>query len=242
MDSQLTHLELPPGFAENAAPKLPFYLAMEEFAARNLKGEYFFMWQVDPTVIYGRNQQPELEFNADYCHEHGIETYRRKSGGGCVYADRNNIMFSHIADCSDVAETFAKYTSTIAHWLNLLGIKDAKASGRNDIMIGQHKVSGYAFYLVKNAFTGSERAIVHGTMLYDADPVEMDSILTPDADKLARHGVQSVRQRITTIREHISIRLCDFKNEAIQYLCHNTCHLTEEDIAQIRIIEQQYYQ
>ena len=37
----------------NTKPKrrLTFYLAMEEYIARNLdKGEYFFMWQVDPLL------------------------------------------------------------------------------------------------------------------------------------------------------------------------------------------------
>ena len=32
--------------------RLPFYLAMEEYLARYFEGEYFFMWQVDPTVIF----------------------------------------------------------------------------------------------------------------------------------------------------------------------------------------------
>lgn len=43
--------------------KLPFYLMMEEFIAREfpLEKEMFFMWQVDPTVIFGRNQMFETE-------------------------------------------------------------------------------------------------------------------------------------------------------------------------------------
>ena len=36
---------------------LSFYLAMEEFVARHLdEPDAFFMWQVEPTVIFGRNQ------------------------------------------------------------------------------------------------------------------------------------------------------------------------------------------
>ena len=39
---------------------------MEEYIARNLdKGEYFFMWQVDPTVIFGRNQLIQNEANIE---------------------------------------------------------------------------------------------------------------------------------------------------------------------------------
>ena len=64
---------------------LPFYLAMEEWLARREGPDsYFFMWQVDPTVICGRHQDVELETDLDFCHSHDIRVVRRKSGGGCV--------------------------------------------------------------------------------------------------------------------------------------------------------------
>ena len=47
---------------------LPFYLAMEEYAARIMADEdIFFMWQPDPTVIFGRNQLIDSEVNVAYC-------------------------------------------------------------------------------------------------------------------------------------------------------------------------------
>ena len=51
---------------------------------------------------FGRNQLIENEVNLDYCRTHGIQTYRRKSGGGCVYADPDNIMFSYVARAQNV--------------------------------------------------------------------------------------------------------------------------------------------
>ena len=87
--------------------RLSFYLAMEEYIARTRSGEdCFFMWQVNPTVIFGRNQLMENEINMDYVRSHGIQYYRRKSGGGCVYADFSNIMFSYITDDFNVSFTF----------------------------------------------------------------------------------------------------------------------------------------
>ena len=75
--------------------RLSFYLAMEEFVARHTdEPDAFFMWQVEPSVIFGRNQVLENEVNVAYCREHGISLYRRKSGGGCVYADMDNLMLS----------------------------------------------------------------------------------------------------------------------------------------------------
>ena len=66
-----------------------FYLAIEEYLAKTVvctgrEDELFFMWQVDSSVICGRNRILENEVNLDYCREHGIEVCRRKSGGGCV--------------------------------------------------------------------------------------------------------------------------------------------------------------
>ena len=82
----MTYVSLPD--AQNH--RLSFYLAMEEYLARhrNDGDDLFFLWQVDPSVIFGRNQVIEREVNLDYCRQHGIAFYRRKSGGGCVYADR----------------------------------------------------------------------------------------------------------------------------------------------------------
>ena len=57
----------------NEPRRLSFYLAMEEYVARNLnEPDCFFMWQVEPSVIYGRNQVVENEVNLAYCREHGI--------------------------------------------------------------------------------------------------------------------------------------------------------------------------
>ena len=139
--------------------RLSFYLAMEEYIARTRSGEdCFFMWQVNPTVIFGRNQLMENEINMDYVRSHGIQYYRRKSGGGCVYADFSNIMFSYITDDFNVSFTFDRYLQLIAHTLNKLGVK-AQASGRNDITVEGKKVSGNAFYRVGG------RSIVRDTMM-----------------------------------------------------------------------------
>lgn len=233
----MIYVELPEGFATEKK-KLPFFLAMEEFLARQHDGEYFFMWQVDPTVIFGRNQQIDAEVNLGYCREEGIQVYRRKSGGGCVYADRNNIMFSHIATSGKVATTFTHYTSAVAAMLRDLGIS-AEATGRNDIMIGDRKVSGYAFYNIN--LPGGRRAVVHGTMLYDADLPRMMQALTPSAVKLEAKGVASVRKRVTTVREHCDITLEDFKAFARRRLCDATMVLTGAEVEEIRKIEQAYY-
>ena len=73
---------------------LAFWLAMEEFVAKSVEEEAFFVWRVAPTVIIGRTQVLEAEVNLYYCRRHGVKIVRRKSGGGCVYADKDNLMIS----------------------------------------------------------------------------------------------------------------------------------------------------
>lgn len=214
--------------------ELSFYLAAEEYIARNLRGdEYFFMWQVQPTVIFGRNQLIENEVNMKFCHQHGIRTFRRKSGGGCVYADMSNIMFSYITKDEDVRTTFGRYVNRIAQTLGKLGV-DAKATGRNDIMVDNRKVSGNAFYHIPG------HSIVHGTMLYDTDMRNMVGAITPSSEKLVSKGIKSVRQHITLLKKHIDLTIEEFKHFVKDDLCGSEISLSENAIMQIENIEKEY--
>ena len=209
---------------------LPFYLAMEEYLAKNLDDEeLWFMWVVSPTVIVGRNQILDREVDLAYCRNHGIDVCRRKSGGGCVYADRNNVMFSYISRSSNVSTTFTRYTSGIVTMLKGLGL-DASATGRNDILVNGLKVSGSAFYHMP------DRSIVHGTMLYDTDFDNMSHAIRPPVDKLRVHGVQSVPQRITTLKPLIPHSLNDFMEYAKRSMSTGEYDLTDNDICNIEQI------
>ena len=214
--------------------RLVFYLAMEEYVARYMEeDDCFFMWQSDPTVIFGRNQLIENEVNMDYCRAHGIQTYRRKSGGGCVYSDRSNIMFSYIAKDERVNFTFNRYINMLVLVLHKLGV-NAQASGRNDILIDGKKVSGNAFYHIPG------RSIVHGTMLYDTNMEHMVGSITPNNEKLLSKGVESVRQHITLLKDHLDITIEDFKTFVRQHLCDREMMLDEEAVRKIEEIEQEY--
>ena len=206
----MKYLSLP----DNATRILPFYLAMEEYAARILGEEdIFFMWQVDPTVIFGRNQLIASEVNVDYCKEHGIAFYRRRSGGGCVYADQDNIMFSYITRSDEVQTTFSAYTTAVASMLQGLGLH-ATASDRNDVLI-------------------DGRNIVHGTMLFDTNMEHMLNAITPSREKLTSKGVESVRSHITTLSEHLTMDIDAFKRYVRETLCDGEISLTADDVTEI---------
>ncbi|MBO4907433.1 MAG: lipoate--protein ligase family protein [Bacteroidaceae bacterium] len=227
----MTYVTLP----NDEARRLSFYLAMEEFLAynRNEGEDLFFMWQVEPSVIFGRNQVIENEVNIDYCRQHGIQMYRRKSGGGCVYADMGNLMLSYITRSEQVPFTFHRYMTLIASVLVELGLK-ATTTENNDVLIEGRKVSGNAFYHIPG------HSIVHGTLLFDTNMPHMLNAITPPQVKLSKHGVQSVRQRITLLKEHTSMSLDEFKQFFISRFCNNQMVLTDNDVEEISALEQKY--
>lgn len=228
----MIHLVVP--FVESR--RLPFYLAMEEWAALTLPaGEYFFSWRVSPTVICGRNQEIDKEVDLGYCRSHGIDVVRRKSGGGCVYANMDNFMFSYVCPGDEITTTFARYTMLIANQLRALGF-DASATGRNDVLIGGRKVAGNAFYHLPG------RCISHGTMLYDLDSDTMGKAITPSRAKLESKSVKSVQSRVTCLKaEGIQLTPEEFESYMINAMCDCEIHLTKDDVAAIEEIEKGYY-
>ena len=221
-------------FPTNENRQLSFYLAMEEYVARHLQEpDCFFMWQVAPTVIFGRNQVVENEVNLEYCREHDIRVVRRKSGGGCVYADMDNLMLSMVTDGDNVGFTFNRFVTMIQLALHKIGVS-ATSTAHNDIMIGDRKVCGTAFYQLPG------RSIVHSTMLYDTNMQHMLNAITPSAEKLEKKGIQSVRQRITLLKDHTPLSLDEIKQKIRDTLCDGELVLTEEQVAGIEEIEQTY--
>lgn len=221
---------------ENKTRRLAFFLALEEWVAANRPaGEYFFTWNVAPTVIIGRNQDMEAEVNVAYCRAHGIDIVRRRSGGGCVYADHDNIMMSYICPGTDVEAIFARYTAMVAAQLQHMGI-DAVPSGRNDITVGERKISGNAFYQLQ------DRSIVHGTMLYDTNLEHMLNAITPSRAKLESHKVKSVEARITTIKKlRPELPFDNFHEELTAGLETDRYMLTDNEVAEVEKLELRYY-
>ena len=174
------------------------YLAKEQEMVQHVQEPTLFTWIVKPTVIYGRHQQAEVEVNEAYCAEHGIAVVQRKSGGGCVYADEGNLMISYIEPSVFSRQysesTFTRFLTHIAEALQAKGLPAVKTD-HNDILVDGRKVSGWA------CFTSPTGTIVHGTMLFDVNLEALQQAITPTAEKLAKHSVASVRQRVANIKE-----------------------------------------
>lgn len=224
---------------DNQERSLAFWLAMEEFVAKSVDEEAFFVWRVAPTVIIGRNQVLEAEVNLDYCRRNVVKIVRRKSGGGCVYADRDNIMISYVSKRGDVAEIFERYLSALTSCLCSLGLK-AEKSGRNDILVEGRKVSGNAFHQLP------DRSIVHGTLLYNTDFDALEEAIRPPVEKLLRHGVASVRQRVGNLRDYLDPAIIGsihaLESHLVDYFSDGTLSLSADDLCVIEEMASAYEQ
>jgi lipoic acid synthetase/lipoate-protein ligase A len=188
----------------------------------------------------------ENEVNSEYCRERGVEIVQRKSGGGCVYSDKGNIMISYVlgrgAERGVVSEVFEKYLSALTECLRGLGL-EAERSGRNDILIDERKVSGNAFHQLP------DRSIVHGTLLYSTDLEALTEAIRPPVEKLQRHGVESVRQRVVNVAEivsqmpepHDALKSVEaLEKYIVEYFTEGEIQLSVEDIEQIEKMEEQF--
>lgn len=255
----MIHLIAPPH------KRLVWYLSMEEYLAQHISDHVastsvrlsqmdsqqtppstqenrgiFFTWVVPPTVIFGRHQVMADEVNMAYCQSHGVQMYRRKSGGGCVYSDAGNLMLSYITPDTHSESVFQSYLDSVTESLRQLGFAAAK-SEHNDVLIGDRKVSGNACYALP---TGT---IVHGTMLYDVDFEALQQAITPTREKLAKHGVQSVRQRVVNLRSFMDETCAQgiqdihaLSNYFVSSFCTSERTLTPQEIAAIDALEQTY--
>jgi len=172
---------------------LAWYLEQEQRIAHQVIEPTFFTWIVPPTVIYGYHQIREQELDVNYCEQEGIAMVQRHSGGGCVYADRGNVMLSYITPETHSEEVFKEFIQLVAKALLQMGYP-AVTTQHNDILVDGHKVSGSACQALP---TGT---IVHSTMLYDVDFEVLQRALTPSKEKLEKHAVASVRQRVMNLK------------------------------------------
>jgi lipoic acid synthetase/lipoate-protein ligase A len=176
----------------------------------------------------------ENEVNLDYCREHGIKVYQRKSGGGCVYADRDNLMLSYVTSEENVGFAFNRFMTMVLLVLRKMGI-EATGTSHNDIMIGSRKLCGTACRKT------AKGCIVHSTMLYDTNMEHMLNAITPGPEKLERKGIASVRQRVTLLKEYTSLGLEEVKALIRETLCRGERRLTQEEIGRIEELKQIIY-
>jgi len=218
-------------------------LALEEYALRRLPDDddYLLFYVNAPSVIIGRNQITAEEINEAYVREKGIQVVRRLSGGGAVYHDLGNLNFSFITrDDSSSFHNFRKFTEPVVAALRKLGV-EAELSGRNDIQVGERKISGNAQFAVKG------RMFSHGTLLFNSEPEAIVAALKPNPAKFESKATKSVRSRVANISEFLAapMTMDEFKRYLLESIFEGKpiprYELSEDDWAAVRRLADERY-
>ena len=187
---------------DNRCTDVYFNLAVEEYLLKQTQGDYFVIWQSEPSVVMGKNQSVRAEVNEDYRIEKGIRLARRFSGGGAVYHDKGNINLTFIETTSQ--PLFEDYLQRIVGFLETMGVT-AYTDERLGIYLDGKKISGSAQCIHKN------RVMYHCTLLFSTDLDMLNAALNGDPDAESRlpgsrtmRAVPSVRSEVANIKEFLS--------------------------------------
>ena len=190
-------------------------LALEEYLLRHgqLIEPLLLLYVNEPAVIVGRNQNTAEEIDPDYVEAQGIQVVRRLSGGGAVYHDLGNLNFCFITPGKKHLHDFKRFTEPIIRVLGQLGV-EAELRGKSDIFAAGKKISGNAQY------STAGRMFSHGTLLFDSDLEALLKALNPRQVQIESKAVQSVRSRVTNIRELLAepMSMAEFRAALLQGL------------------------
>ena len=205
-------------------------LALESWLFdRQTEETILYLWQNAPCVIIGRNQSAAREADLELARQLAVPVIRRQTGGGAVWHDLGNLNFTYITNEDDDPDTpYAAFLQPLMEVLAGQGIPVA-FNGRNDLCVADRKVSGSAARL------RGGRLLHHGTLLVCSNLTRMTQLLTPDADKLQRNGVRSVRSRVANLSEFAPELTVEKLKRLLcgQFHPDRTLRLTEADLEEI---------
>lgn len=191
-----------------------YNLASEEYLLKYdkdlLNEDLFLIWQNKNAIIIGNNQNAHSEINQIFTSQNNISILRRISGGGAVYHDDGNINFTFIKRNNRSNFKFETCLKDILDFFISLGL-NASFTGRNDIVINEYKVVGNAVYFYKNDY------LLHGCILFDTNLSILSNALNVDKSKLKSKGIESVKSRVTNIKNLYNIETEKFIEKMIIY-------------------------
>ena len=212
---------------DNRCTDVYFNLAVEEYLLKQTQGDYFVIWQSEPSVVMGKNQSVRAEVNEDYRIEKGIRLARRFSGGGAVYHDKGNINL-----------TFIETMGVTAYTDERLGI-----------YLDGKKISGSAQCIHKN------RVMYHCTLLFSANLDVLHTVLKGKSDELESipglkniRAVPSVPSEVANLNcfLDVSVNIKRFIHLLFHYFLiedekNSIYHFSRKDLAAIELLKVEKY-
>lgn len=181
---------------------------------KNFTDDIFILYRNEPSIIVGKHQNTLAEINLEFVKRNNLSVVRRLSGGGTVYHDLGNLNYSFIANGSDGnLVNFKKFTQPLIDVLQGLGV-DAKLGGKNDIRVGDKKISGNAEHVYKN------RVLHHGTLLFSSDLDELNESIKINPNTYSDKAVKSIRSIVTNISDLLEnpIPIDEFRDIIINHI------------------------
>lgn len=210
-------------------------LAIEEYVLRHLPLEedsYLLFYINAPSIIIGKHQNTIEEINQEYVKENDIQVVRRLSGGGAVYHDLGNLNFSFITkDDGQSFHNFRKFTEPVVEALRSFGV-NAELSGRNDLQVGEQKISGNA------QFSTRGRMFSHGTLMFNLNLEDVQASLHANPEKFKSKSTKSVRSRVANILSFMDrdMTIEEFRSELLRHIFG----MDPKDVPQYKLKEEDW--
>ena len=148
-------------------------------------------------VTMGRFQRAAEVVDLELADKLGVPVVRRITGGGAVYHDEfGEVTYSVMAPVDlfpgSILDSYRKICAGLVRAISSLGL-EAEFVPVNDVVVGGKKISGSAQVRRGTAL------LQHGTLMYATDLDTLADLLRVPREKLAAHGVASIRERVTTL-------------------------------------------
>lgn len=171
-----------------------YHLALEEYLFSKVSREFAVIYVNAPCVIIGCNQVLENEVDVDFCNQNAIPVLRRMSGGGAVYHDFGNLNYSFITNKTGAKTSLnAEFLKPVIAALTYFGVFPLVGKRKDLWLPDGFKISGTAAHITAN------RALHHGTLLYDADLERLSACLSPKTINTELKGIASVPSPVKNI-------------------------------------------
>jgi len=188
------------GFLSAAENMALDQVLLESRAAEESPNTLRFLQFSAPSVLVGCHQQLDQEVRLEFCRERGLEVNRRITGGGAILFEPCHIGWEIIASRHDprfqttpaaLSERFARvFCAALREHCGV----EASFRPRNDIEVSGRKIAGTGGTTEGAAF------LFQGTLLVDLDVQTMLQALRVPMEKLNAHEIDSLRERVTTLR------------------------------------------
>lgn len=148
-----------------------------------------------PSASVGRHQASARELRLDYCRRAGIAVVRRPTGGGALYLDPGQLLFSLVVRPPPawgrlrLEQLLALTAGLVARALRACGAATAAVRAPNDV-----EVDGAKLASVHAAREGCA-LLVQGTVLIEPDIERALEALRVPTEKLTADGLAAARER-----------------------------------------------